>query len=58
MRTSLCHLTMRMAHAQELRAVGLRTDRTFLTAVIAALGSQGLAQEALAVFRTMVHTVS
>lgn len=49
---------MRMAHAQELRAVGLRMDRTFLTAVIAALGSQGLAQEALAVFRTMVHTVS
>ena len=39
---------------QELRAGGLRMDRTFLTAVIAALGSEGLAQEALAVFRTMV----
>ncbi len=43
---------------QEVKDSGIRVDVALLSALIAALGSEGLAEEALAVFRKMVRTGS
>ena len=40
---------------QEVKASGLKPDTALLNALIRALGSGGLAQEAQGVFRTMVR---
>ena len=39
---------------QDIKSSGVRADTALLNALISALGSCGLAQDALAVFRTMV----
>ena len=39
---------------QDIKSKGFRVDTALLNALISALGSEGLAHEALAVFRTMV----
>ena len=43
--------------SQDVKARGVRVDKALLNALISALGSAGLAQEALAIFRTMVSTI-
>ena len=43
--------------SQDVKAKGVRVDKALLNALISALGSAGLAQEALAVFRSMVSTI-
>lgn len=49
-------LTGRCA-SQDVKARGVRVDKALLNALISALGSAGLAQEALAIFRSMVSTI-
>ncbi len=44
-----------LLRAQGVKAAGLRVDKTYLTAVMSALGAGGLAQEALEVFHSMVR---
>ena len=44
-----------VGYAQGVKAAGLRVDKTYLTAVMSALGVGGLAQEALDVFHSMVR---
>ncbi len=43
---------------QEIKATGMQVDKALLNALISALGSAGLAQDALAIFRTMVSTIN
>ena len=42
--------------SQDVKARGVRVDKALLNALISALGSAGLTQEALAIFRSMVST--
>lgn len=42
---------------QEVKESGLRIDVALLSTLIAALGSEGMAEEALAVFRRMVRAM-
>ena len=49
-----CPLRILLLAAQEVKDSGIRVDVALLSALIAALGSEGLAEEALTVFRKMV----